>query len=190
MFLGNLWSALCGGGGQLQGHKTSLDPLTKFLFSLQFFFFLLTTVTKKKPARKADGRTFEYKRSSSLGSCNRIGGAGGGDEARGCEGLNSDAGDSSTEDVESEFEKREDIQVLGPEISIHWSGRGPLPLWWVLSSTKYLSSHTPQRALWRFPCSFYEAFEAPSKHSSLSIWQTLLSNASKIYHITLPFFSS
>lgn len=76
--------------------------LTKFLFSLQFFFFfLLTTVTKKKPARKADGRTFEYKKSSSLGSCNRIGDAGGGDEARGCEGLNSDAGDSSTEDVES-----------------------------------------------------------------------------------------
>lgn len=31
--------------------------------------------------------------------------------------------------------------------------------------------------------------KAPSKHSSLSIWQTLLSNASKIYHITLPFFS-
>ena len=66
-----------------------------------FCFFVVTTVTKQKPARKADGRTFEYKKNSSLGRHNRIGDASGGDEAQGCEGLNSDAGDNSTESAES-----------------------------------------------------------------------------------------
>lgn len=57
---------------------------------------MVPTVTKKKPARKADGRTFEYAKNSSLGRHNRIGDASGGDEAQGCEGLNSEAGDNST----------------------------------------------------------------------------------------------
>lgn len=111
---------------------------------------MVTIVTKKKPARKADGRTFEYKKSSSLGRHNRIGNASGGDEAQGCEGLSSDAGDNSTEGVESEFEERGHSSPV-PRDQYPWVRWGAPPS--VMNSLLYKIfvqphwTHTPQKAL-------------------------------------------
>lgn len=170
-------------------HKTSLDTLTEFLVSLKLFIclfvFLVIAVMKRRPAGAGGKRArLLNTRKQFLGRCSRIGCASGRDEAWRSGDFKRD-----TEDIEWGFEKREDIQVLGPEICTHRSGREPS-----LHYEFCPLQNTGPATLLREHCegstrSFYKAFEAPSKHSSLPIWQTLLSNALKIYHISLPFFS-
>ena len=90
-----------------------------------------------------------------------------------------------------EFEKRGDIQVLCPEISIHGSGGEPLPLWWILSSTKYLSSHTRHTLLRRHregSCDHFMKHWGCPKALFLTHLAHITVKCFQTYCITLPFF--